>query len=99
MEKYSGDHMGKLTKLLKFTGGEPRQLLKHLSDFSSLAPDEIALVNDRIFSNYAVEEHAQRKYDKKRKHGSFATKGRELLKCFIFEEKHEFDDCNLQSDS
>ena len=48
-----------------------------LSDFASFVHGETALVNDLIFSKDAVLEYVQtpkKKHNKKKKHGSFATK-------------------------
>ena len=67
----------------------------YLSDFSNFVLKEITLVNDPISSKYAVQEYVQRKHDKNRNYGSFPIKGGKLSKCFVFEGKHDLDDCNL----
>ena len=67
-----------------------------LSDFFSFAYEEATLINDHIFSKDAVKEYVQtpkRKHAKKKKHGSFATKRGEVLKCSLCEGNH-LDDCD-----
>ena len=57
-----------------------------LSDFASFVHEETTLVNDPIFSKDAVLEYVQtpeKKQDKKKKYGSFATKGGEVVKCSV----------------
>ena len=68
-----------------------------LSDFSSFVHEETTLVNDPIFSKDAVQEYVQipeRNYDKKKRYGSFATKGGEVIKCALCEGSHNLDDCS-----
>ena len=51
-----------------------------LSDFAIFVHEKTTLVNDPIFSKNAVLEYVQtpeKKHDKKKKYGSFATKGGE----------------------
>ena len=55
------------------------------------------MVNDPSFSKDAVMEHVQtpqKKHDKKKKYGSFSTKGREVVKCSLCEGNLNLDDCN-----
>ena len=68
-----------------------------LSDFASFVHEETTLVNDPIFSKDAVLGYVQtpgKKHDKKKKYGSFATKGGEVVKCSLCEGNHDLDDCN-----
>ena len=55
----------------------------YLSDFVSFVHEEATLVIDSDFSKDAVLEYVQtpeKKHDKKKKYGSFATKGGEVVK-------------------
>ena len=68
-----------------------------LSDFASFVHEETTLVNDPIFSKDAVLEYIQtpeKKHDKNKKYGSFATKEGEVVKCSLCEGNHDLDDCN-----
>ena len=68
-----------------------------LIDFVNFVHEETTLVNDPIFSKDAVLEYVQtpvKKHDKKKKYGSFATKGGELVKCSLCEGNHDLDDYN-----
>ena len=54
------------------------------------------MVNDPIFSKDASLEYVQtpeKKSEKKKKYGSFATKGEKVVKCSLYEGNHDLDDC------
>ena len=53
---------------------------------------ETTLVNDPIFSKYAVQEYVQ---TPEKKHGNFGTKGGEVVKLSLCETNHDLDDCDL----
>ena len=73
----------KVQTVRKNSGREPC-----LSDFASFVLEETTLVNDPIFSKDALLEYVQtpeKKHNKKKKFGSFATKGGEVVKCSLCE--------------
>ena len=67
-----------------------------VSDFARFVHEETILVSYPIFSEDAVLEYVktpEKKRDKKKKYGSFATKGGKLVKCSLCEGNHDLDDC------
>ena len=56
-----------------------------LSDSASFVHEETTLI---------IDPSPEKKHNKKKKYETFATKGGEVVKCFLCEGNHDLDDCN-----